>query len=95
MNELIELDRQVFLFFNSLHNPFWDQVMWIISGRFTWIPLYIAFIFSFFYKKDWRAGLITVAALVLLIVVADALARVPESQLLFDEAHTWPPPEVA
>mgnify|MGYP000985160289 CR=1 FL=1 len=39
---LVHLDQQLLLYLNSLNSPFWDQVMYIISGKFTWIPLYLA-----------------------------------------------------
>ena len=36
------VDRQLFLLVNSANSPFWDTVMYIISAKVTWIPLYIA-----------------------------------------------------
>jgi undecaprenyl-diphosphatase len=36
-----ELDRTIFLFFNSHHSPFFDTVMWVLSQRVIWIPLYL------------------------------------------------------
>lgn len=39
---LVHIDQQLLLFLNSLNSPFWDNIMWIISGRLTWIPLYLA-----------------------------------------------------
>ncbi len=38
---LEQLDRQLFLLINSFNSPFFDQVMYIISGKLTWVPLYI------------------------------------------------------
>lgn len=39
---LERLDQQLFLFLNSLHSPFFDQVMHAISGKIIWVPLYLA-----------------------------------------------------
>jgi len=39
---LEHIDQQVFLYLNSLNSPFWDKVMYIISGQITWVPLYLA-----------------------------------------------------
>jgi undecaprenyl-diphosphatase len=39
---LERLDQHLFLFLNSHNSPFWDQVMYIISGTVIWIPLYLA-----------------------------------------------------
>jgi undecaprenyl-diphosphatase len=43
---LEHLDQHIFLFLNSLHSPFMDQVMYTISGRVIWIPLYLAILVS-------------------------------------------------
>jgi len=37
-----QFDQKLFLFLNSLNSPFWDQVMYVISGLATWFLLYLA-----------------------------------------------------
>jgi len=37
---MIELDRDIFLFLNSLNTPFLDQIMRVVSMRVVWIPFY-------------------------------------------------------
>lgn len=57
MIEFIQkLDLKLFLYFNSLNTPFFDRIMWFISGKYEWIPLYLLLIFWIFYrfrKKGW------------------------------------------
>ena len=36
------LDQQLLLFLNSLNSPFWDNVMYAISEKLVWAPLYLA-----------------------------------------------------
>ena len=50
---LVHIDQQLLLFLNSLNSPFWDRMMWIISGRVTWIPLYLAilYVLAFRYRR--------------------------------------------
>jgi undecaprenyl-diphosphatase len=53
---MIELDRTLFLFLNSLHSPFFDQVMWTVSLRTVWIPLYLFMIYLLivrYRKRVW------------------------------------------
>ncbi len=52
---LEQLDRQAFLFLNSLNSPFWDEVMYTISTPVTWVPLYIAILIylGFRYKRKF------------------------------------------
>jgi undecaprenyl-diphosphatase len=39
---LEHLDQQLFLLLNSLHSAFLDPVMYAISGKIIWVPLYLA-----------------------------------------------------
>ena len=39
---IVRLDRQLFLYLNSFNSPFFDEVMYAISGMLIWIPLYLA-----------------------------------------------------
>ncbi|MFD2520498.1 phosphatase PAP2 family protein [Emticicia soli] len=37
-----------FLWLNSFHTPFWDTIMYWVTHRFTWIPLYLFLIYYIF-----------------------------------------------
>ena len=53
---LHKLDVTIFLYLNSCNSPFFDKVMWFISGRIEWLPLYLFLIYWIFYrfrKKGW------------------------------------------
>ncbi len=65
---MIELDHKIFLFLNSIHSPFFDTVMWIISMKTVWIPLYLGIIWLIIRKYGKRAWtpLLIVPVLVLL-----------------------------
>jgi undecaprenyl-diphosphatase len=39
---LEQLDQRLFLFLNSLNNTFFDGLMYAISGKIIWAPLYLA-----------------------------------------------------
>jgi len=66
---LEQIDQQLFLFLNSLNTPFWDKVMYAVSGKLIWIPLYLAILIwlGFIYKKRFPV-------IVLFIILAVALA---------------------
>jgi undecaprenyl-diphosphatase len=73
IREITVADTNIFLFFNGLHNLFFDSLMWLISGRLTWVPLYAALLYIIL--KNWKLkGLWLVLALVLSIVIADQVA---------------------
>ena len=63
---LIDLDKQLFIFLNSFHNEFWDNLMVWITGKKSWYPLYgliISFVFIKFKKERWFI-FITIALLI-------------------------------
>jgi undecaprenyl-diphosphatase len=66
---LERLDQQLFLFLNSFNSPFWDQVMSVISGVITWVPLYLAIliVLGFKYKRKFFI-------LILIIIIAVTLS---------------------
>jgi undecaprenyl-diphosphatase len=67
---LTQLDIKWFLFLNGQHSPFWDTVMWYVSGTKTWIPLYVLILFFVFKKMKWQ-GFIALLFFALLIFFAD------------------------
>src|SRR3569832_1461671 len=50
MEVLRSLDYSLFLFFNGLHNTFFDFIMWWASNKWIWIPFY-AYLAWFLYRK--------------------------------------------
>jgi undecaprenyl-diphosphatase len=73
LSALEQFDRSLFLLLNSLNSPFWDRVMWIISGKATWIPLYL-FILYLIWKRYNRGIWIIVILIALSITFADQLS---------------------
>lgn len=70
---LENLDQQLFLTLNGWHSHFWDQVMYIISGRVTWIPLYLAIIWALWLK--YRKKLLIILLFVVLgVTMSDQLS---------------------
>ncbi|MDZ7743429.1 MAG: phosphatase PAP2 family protein [Bacteroidota bacterium] len=66
LDQLIKLDKELFLFLNGIHNPFWDQVMFYISDKWIWIPLYAFFLFLVWKKYRKQFWIILIAAAVLI-----------------------------
>lgn len=67
------LDQQALLFLNSLNSPFFDQVMYAISGKIIWIPLYLA-ILIYLGIKYKRKFLIIVLFIILAATLADQIS---------------------
>lgn len=67
---LVRLDQQLLLYLNSINSPFWDEVMYAISGKFIWIPLYLA-ILIFLGIRYKRKFIVIFLFIILGITVAD------------------------
>jgi len=70
---LEQLDQQLFLLLNSLNSPFWDQVMYAISGKVIWAPLYLV-ILIFLGIKYKRKFFIIVLFIILAVTLADQVS---------------------
>ncbi|MCJ7449817.1 MAG: phosphatase PAP2 family protein [Bacteroidales bacterium] len=67
---LESLDHQLFLILNSVNSPFWDKVMYAISGKIIWIPLYTA-ILIFLAIKYKKKFLVILLFIILAVTLAD------------------------
>lgn len=70
---LNQLDNQIFLFFNSFHNDFFDRVMWILTGKMIWLPLYIALFAVLLRTFKLRTVIVYSVAIALTIALADQI----------------------
>ncbi|MFD1095197.1 phosphatase PAP2 family protein [Salegentibacter chungangensis] len=76
MEQLVELDRELFLFLNNLGSEQWDWMWLAISDKWTAIPLYAVLLYLIFRKFGWKALLVTMVVVTLLITATDQLANV-------------------
>ncbi|MBK7214154.1 MAG: phosphatase PAP2 family protein [Bacteroidales bacterium] len=77
----IAYDKQLLLYLNSLHTPFLDQLMWLASDRFIWIPLYLWFLWLLFreHRKNFWVVLIAIA---LMVFVSDQLCNFSKNTVM-------------
>ena len=68
---LAELDKEIFLFLNSFHSPFWDKIMWWVSLKYVWVPLYSAVLFFIFYLRHYKTAIVALLSLILLVTLTD------------------------
>jgi len=67
------LDTQLFLAINGLHSSFFDNFMWVVSAKLTWIPLYLSVLYLLIrtFKKE---AVWIILSVVLCIVISDQVA---------------------
>ncbi|WP_394975030.1 phosphatase PAP2 family protein [uncultured Croceitalea sp.] len=78
LEKLLKWDRETFVYLNSLGIEQYDSFWSTITAITTWIPLYLLFVFLFFYKSKFREGLkktVTFIALAVFIILATDLTK--------------------
>ena len=70
---LVNTDIRLFLWLNGHHSPFWDHIMWFISGKAEWLPLYLILLGYIIYRFKWQSLSILIAVIIT-ITLADQLA---------------------
>ena len=73
LETLKQIDTSFFLFLNGIHSPFWDTIMWHVSGKLEWIPLY-AFLIYLVIRKYKMKAVWVILAIVLVITLADQIS---------------------
>ncbi len=68
-----QLDTDLFLFLNSINSPFWDGIMWTISARLTWVPLYLIILWMF-YRLTGRRVILVLLFVIAAITLSDQLS---------------------
>jgi undecaprenyl-diphosphatase len=68
LQKILDFDTELFLYFNSFHNHFWDTLMLMITRKETWVPLYLIIIY--FFIKNYRSKSILILLFLVLTVVA-------------------------
>lgn len=81
-----QLDQQLLLFINSLNSPFWDKVMYTLSGKVIWAPLYLTLLIYIgmkYKRKFW--------VILLFVILAVAMADQFSVQLFKNIFHRLRP----
>lgn len=92
LEEILNIDTEILLAINQWHAPWADTLMWIISAKITWIPLYLLLIglLVWRYRKPsastvkWLQKIPVCIVLVLVICMAVGAADFIASGILKD-----------
>ena len=81
LETLKTLDENLLLYLNAQHNSFFDQLMWLFSDRFFWIPLYAWFLWLM-YKKYPKHYWTVIVTIVLMVVASDQLCNLAKENVM-------------
>lgn len=97
---LEELDRNIVVAINGLHNPVLDEIMWYTSKIPVWFPLYLLLFILVYKKYKLKNFLIFLGTFALLILFCDQISstlfkplvgrwRPSHNLLLTDQLHFY------
>ena len=75
IHKLDLIDQQLFLFLNGLHTSFLDIVMWNVSTKAFWYPLYLVLIYFMVLKRK-KDVWVTLLVITVMIILSDQLADI-------------------
>ncbi|MBU8884053.1 phosphatase PAP2 family protein [Kaistella sp. DKR-2] len=76
MQEIIQDDKQLFLYLNNLGSQPFDQFWIMISGTWIWVPLYIIFLYLLYKNYQLRNLVFILIFIALGVTVSDQLAGI-------------------
>jgi len=86
IDQLISIDQRLFLTLNGLNSPFFDFIMFWLSDKLIWIPLYAWLLYMMIKENKKRAWLL-VLFIALLVTLTDQISV----QLFKDVFHRLRP----
>ena len=85
IHQLHQWDQQLFLTLNGIHHPVADELMWLVSAIWTWIPLYL--LVSFYIAKNWKKK----AWWILLVFVLCVVLTDQMTNIIKESVHRFRP----
>ncbi len=74
VENLLPLERNLFVTLNGSDFKWLDDMMFIISEKWEWIPLYAFVVFMFFYKSPYKQALLTLGCAILVFAFSDHIS---------------------
>ena len=71
LNQVVDIDTDIFLSINRMHSPFFDYFMSAYSGKWIWVPMYAAIWYVMLRNFHWKVTLFCMIGLALVITIAD------------------------
>lgn len=65
------IDQQIVLLINGFNSPKMDEIMWVISGKLTWVPLYLFLLYITFIKLGWKKTIVFFLTILLAVGCTD------------------------
>lgn len=75
MQEIIQLDKDLFLFLNTLGTTTWDGFWTFISEKTYWIPLYLVLLFLLYKNYGLNKTILILVLTLLMVLLTDQITN--------------------
>lgn len=69
--KIIQLDKELLIYLNSLGSEQWDSFWLLITNQFYWAPLFILVFYLVIKKYTWKKGIFMILAMIVLVAFSD------------------------
>lgn len=76
IDQLLQYDKELFLFLNNLGSSNWDGFWMFYTTKFNWIPFYAVLLFLIFKNLNKKTFLITLVIVTLMVLFTDQITNV-------------------
>ena len=70
---LSNVDQELLLLLNGINSAFFDELFWLITGKFAWIPMICVLLYCSF-RHNWKVGVSMIVAVALVITLCDQIS---------------------
>lgn len=81
MDQIIEWDRELFLYLNGLNTGNWDQFWLLVTRIENWIPLYIIFFILFWKTLSRKRAILATLSTVILVLLTLGITSIVKNSV--------------
>lgn len=75
MDQLLQYDKELFLFLNNLGSPAWDTFWLVVTQKLTFVPLYAILLYMVYRRLGLKVMLLIVVVVALMITFTDQITN--------------------
>jgi undecaprenyl-diphosphatase len=75
LEQLLQLDTELFLYLNNLGTTTWDAFWMFYTTKFYWIPFYAVLLFLIFRQQTLKMFLVTLVVIALMVTFTDQITN--------------------
>ncbi|ULC58547.1 phosphatase PAP2 family protein [Flaviramulus sp. BrNp1-15] len=75
LDQLVEIDKELFIYLNSLGTETWDSFWMFYTTKFNWIPFYAILVYLMYRKLNTKMFILTLVVVALMITFTDQVSN--------------------